>query len=148
MAAEGAGGPGAVDDEETPLNSTINTTPLVDVMLVMLIIFLITVPVVVATKKVNLPVETNKEMLTKPDNINITVDADGKYFYNVYPKELAEIKDLLYKAALKAHNTGKQQPEVHIMGDDQAYYGYVGDAVEAARLSGIAKVGFVTKPNR
>jgi biopolymer transport protein ExbD len=146
--AEGAGGPGGVDDEESPLNSTINTTPLVDVMLVMLIIFLITVPVVVSTKKVNLPIETNKEMLTKPDNINITVDSDGKYYYNVYPKELAEIKELLYKAALKAHNTGKSQPEVHIMGDDNAYYGYVGDAVEAARLSGIAKVGFVTKPNR
>ena len=146
--AQGAGGPGSVDDEESPLNSTINTTPLVDVMLVMLIIFLITVPVVVSTKKVNLPVETNKELLTKPDNINITVDSDGKYYYNVYPKELSEIKELLYKTALKAHNTGKAQPEVHIMGDDNAYYGYVGDAVEAARLSGIAKVGFVTKPNR
>lgn len=146
--AEGAGGAATVDDDETPLNSTINTTPLVDVMLVMLIIFLIAVPVVVATKKVNLPVEPVKEMLTKPDNINITVDSDGKYYYNVYPKELAEIRTLMVKTAQKAYGEGKTIPEVHILGDDNAYYGYVGDAVEAARLSGIQKVGFVTRPQR
>lgn len=148
MSSESNAGIQLIEEEESALNSSINTTPLVDIMLVMLIIFLIAVPVVVATKKVNLPVEPVKEMLTKPDNINITIDAEGKYYYNVYPKELAEIRQLMVKSAQKAYGEGKTIPEVHILGDDNAYYGYVGDAVEAARLSGIQKVGFVTRPNR
>jgi biopolymer transport protein ExbD len=138
----GKGGPADTDDEESPLNSTINTTPLVDVMLVMLIIFLITVPVVVAAKPVKLPDEsTSHANEMKPDNINIIVDAEGNYYWNVYPRELSEIKRLMAERARVV-----PQPEVHISGDGSAYYGKVGDVVEAARIAGFIKVGFVTRP--
>jgi biopolymer transport protein ExbD len=137
-------GGGAADSnntEDTPLNSTINTTPLVDVMLVMLIIFLITVPVVVATVKVKLPDETNKPTISKPENISITVDKAGQYYWNVYPIELSVIQERLRKAAYQ-----KPQPEVHISGDGEVYYQSVARIIDAAQRSGIARVGFITRP--
>jgi biopolymer transport protein ExbD len=138
----GTGKGGAADalPDETPLNSTINTTPLVDIMLVMLIIFLITVPVVVANIKVELPNEKNVAVQTKPENVNLAVDAAGTVYWNTTPVDEAELARRLAIEAPKV-----PQPEVHIRGDGETEYLNVGKVVEAAQKAGIAKVGFITK---
>ncbi len=130
-----------VEEEDSPLNSQINTTPLVDIMLVMLIIFLITVPVVVGTVEVNLPVEANRVMLTRPDDVNISVDSRGNVYWG--ESKLASEDELFRKLAAVA--VLKPQPEVHIRGDADTEYLNVGKVVEAAQRAGILKVGFVTK---
>ncbi len=136
----GKGGASDAESDETPLNSEINTTPLVDIMLVMLIIFLITVPVVVGSIKVELPQEINQAIQTKPENINISVDASGQVYWNTTPVDSAELaRRLAEKAPVKP------QPEVHIQGDGETEYLNVGRVVEAAQKAGIAKVGFITK---
>src|SRR5256885_17085009 len=102
--------PGADEDDE--INSTINTTPLVDIMLVLLIIFLITVPVVIKSVPIQLPVATNIVTITKPENITIAVDRSGNYFWNDAPVANEELLDRLKTAAVRV-----PQPEVHIRGD-------------------------------
>jgi biopolymer transport protein ExbD len=127
---------------EDELLASINTTPLVDVMLVLLIIFLITVPVVTHTVPVQLPHERNQPTQTRPQNINISVDAEG----NLYWSQLK----LSGLAALETHLlavTGERpQPEVHIWGDQNAHYQAVGEVLLAAQRAGIQKVGFITQP--
>lgn len=132
---------GGSDDE---LNSTINTTPLVDIMLVVLIIFLITVPVAAKTVKLDLPKVSNVANQTKPDNIVISVDTEGQVFWN---DALVADKTTLLNKLVKAggHNP---QPEVHIRGDANARYEYVGRVVNYCQLAGIVKVGFLTEPVR
>jgi biopolymer transport protein ExbD len=132
----------AEGEDEFPTNSTINTTPLVDIMLVLLIIFLITVPVVIGTVKVKLPPEANIVTQTTPENINIAVDAEGNVYWN--QALLADEAALLAKLRVEAPK--QPQPEVHIRGDLNASYEYVGRVVEACQKSGIAKVGFITEP--
>lgn len=129
-------------DDDFPTNSAINTTPLVDIMLVLLIIFLITVPVVVGTVKVDLPPEANIPTQTKPENINIAVDQAG----NVYWNQMKLNEDEQLMALLRAEATKTPQPEVHIRGDMSTQYGNVGDVVEACQRAGIAKIGFITEP--
>jgi len=129
------------DDE---LNSTINTTPLVDVMLVMLIIFLITVPVVVHTVPVDLPKASNVPTQTKPENIVIAVDADGGVYWN--SASIPDDNTLLNK--LKEVSVLQPQPEVHIRGDRRTRYENVGRVVLACQRAGIRKVGFITEPTR
>ncbi len=129
------------DDE---LNSSINTTPLVDVMLVMLIIFLITVPVVVHTVPVELPKASNVPTQTKPENIVIAVDAEGELYWN--SARLPDYATLLTK--LKEVAVQTPQPEVHIRGDKNARYENVGKVVLAAQRASIHKVGFITEPAR
>jgi len=127
--------------EEDAVNSTINTTPLVDVMLVLLIIFLITIPVVTKTIELELPIISNEATQTKPENIVIQIDRDGKIYWNdfiVAPDSLVE--------RMKAAAVMVPQPEVHIRGDQQARYEYIGRVVASAQRGGIMKVGFITDP--
>lgn len=130
------------DDDQ--LNSTINTTPLVDVMLVMLIIFLITIPVVIKTVPVNLPNVSNTPTQTKPENIVIAVTKDGEYFWN--DARVTDKAALLVK--LKTISVMKPQPEVHIRGDLNGRYEHVGRLVLYCQRAGISKIGFITVPTR
>jgi biopolymer transport protein ExbD len=133
-------GVGPVEAEDEVV-STINTTPLVDVMLVLLIIFLITIPVVIQSTPVELPKESNQPTQTKPENINIAVNKDGDVFWN---NEVVDEKKLL--ARLKETAVKVPQPEVHIRGDRAARYEFVGKVVFACQRAGILKIGFITEP--
>ena len=130
------------DSDEDEVLSQINTTPLVDVMLVLLIIFLITIPVVTHTIPVKLPSETNKPYVTKPENINLAVNKEGDVFWNEQP--VADSAALLLK--LKAVAVMTPQPELHIRGDQTTRYEYIGKVILAAQRAGIVKVGFITQP--
>ncbi len=133
---------GQADGDEDEVVSTINTTPLVDVMLVLLIIFLITVPVVTTSIPVKLPKETNEVRETKPENITISVDALGRIYWNdLRMTTTAQLIDRLKKVAVQ-----KPQPEVQIRGDGSADYDSVGRIIYACQRAGIAKVGFITEP--
>jgi biopolymer transport protein ExbD len=140
MATESNAGIQLIEEEESPLNASINTTPLVDVMLVMLIIFLITVPVAVGIVKVDLPKEENLAVQTRPENINISVNTDGNVFVNTVRVSEEELARRLAVAA-----PIQPQPEVHIRGDLLTEYYHVGRVVEAAQRAGILKIGFITK---
>ena len=129
-------------DDEEQLNNTINTTPLVDVMLVLLIIFLITVPVINETIKLELPKESNIPLITKPENIVIAVNRDGEVFWGV--ERLPDLEALV--ARLKVESIKEPQPEVHIRGDLEARYEAVGRVIVACQRAGIFKVGFITEP--
>ena len=128
------------DDEE--MNSTINTTPLVDVMLVLLIIFMITIPVVTQSIKLELPKERNVPTQTKPENIVIAVNRDGEVHWNM--ERLPDIETLVSRLKLVA--VKEPQPEVHIRGDGEVRYEAVGRVVVACQRAGILKVGFITEP--
>jgi biopolymer transport protein ExbD len=128
--------------EEGDLNASINTTPLVDVMLVLLIIFLITVPVVTHSVPVALPKERNVPTQTKPENINISVNRDGDIFWG--EQHVPDVEALLERLKLEA--VKQPQPEVHIRGDREARYESIGRIVLACERAGIAKVGFITEP--
>jgi len=127
---------------EDEVISTINTTPLVDIMLVLLIIFLITIPVVTTSIPVRLPKETNEIRETKPENIVISVDAKGSIYWNEL--KIANTNALIDR--LKKIAVLVPQPEVQIRGDGDAKYDSVGRIVYAAQRAGIAKVGFITEP--
>ena len=130
------------DDGEDQMNSTINTTPLVDVMLVLLIIFLITIPVVTQSIQLSLPKEKNVPTQTKPENILLAVSKDGDVYWNT--RRIPDIETLV--AELKKESVKDPQPEVHIRGDEEARYESVGRLVVACQRAGIAKVGFITEP--
>jgi len=132
--------PAAGDEDE--IVSTINTTPLVDVMLVLLIIFLITIPVVTTSIQVQLPKETNEIRESKPENIVISVDAAGSIYWNdLRMQSTAALIDRLKKVSVLT-----PQPEVQIRGDGGARYESIGRIIYAAQRAGIAKVGFITEP--
>ena len=133
-------------DEEAELNTTINTTPLVDVMLVLLIIFLVTIPVIIKTVPVNLPNARNIATQTKPENIVIAVDKDENVYYNNAPIDQSELKDRFEDALRRALASGHPLPEVHIRGDKDVRFEAVGRVVLAAQIAGIQKVGFLTEP--
>ena len=128
--------------DEDEVVSTINTTPLVDVMLVLLIIFLITIPVVTQTVAMSLPKESNTARHTKPDNIEISVNKDGDVFWNatLLPDNEALLQRLKKVAAMTP------QPEVHIRGDEKARYESVGKVVFACQRASILKISFVMEP--
>ncbi len=133
---------GTSNGEEDEIVSAINTTPLVDVMLVLLIIFLITIPVVTTSIPVSLPKERNEIRETKPENIVISVDATGRIFWNdLRITTTAALIDRLKKVAVLI-----PQPEVQIRGDGGANYDSVGRIIYAVQRAGIAKVGFITEP--
>lgn len=134
-------GPGEGGEEDEVL-SAINTTPLVDVMLVLLIIFLITIPVVTRTVPVALPKETNIPTQTKPENITIAVNKGGEIFWN--GQSVPDFPDLLEK--VKGAALLEPQPEIHIRGDKSARYEFIGKVVLTCQRGGIAKVGFITEP--
>jgi biopolymer transport protein ExbD len=115
---------------------------MVDVMLVLLIIFLITIPVVTHTVPVALPKEASLPTQTKPENINISVDRDGAIFWN--QQAVADVPALVER--MKAAASQVPQPEVHIRGDRDVRYEFVGRVMVACQRAGIVKVGFITEP--
>ena len=133
---------GSADGDEDEMNSTINTTPLVDVMLVLLIIFLITIPVVTQNIRLELPKERNVPTQTKPENIVIAVNRDGEMYWGI--ERLPDIETLVTR--LKIQAVKDPQPEVHIRGDGEVRYEAVGRVVVACQRAGIMKVGFITEP--
>ena len=132
-------GPNEGDDD---LLTTINTTPLVDVMLVLLIIFLITIPVVTTSVKVELPHEVQQPRETKPDNVILSVNAQGQAF--VYDAPVRSNADLIKQ--LQTFAEKKPQPEVQIRGDAKTDFEAIGRVLYAAQVAGLTKVRFVTDP--
>ncbi len=133
---------GSIDGDDDAVIAAINTTPLVDVMLVMLIIFLITIPVVTTSIPVTLPKERVEIRETKPENIIISVDASSHIFW--YDQKVADTEVLVEK--LKKVSTIKPQPEVQIRGDFASRYEGVGRILYACQRAGIVKVAFITEP--
>src|SRR5450631_3550977 len=129
--------------EEGSAMSDINVTPLVDVMLVLLIIFIITIPVIVAQVNLTLPKATNLPTQTKPENVTISVNKDGDLYWNI--RKLASREDMITE--LRALARQEPQPEVHIRGDANVRYMYVGQVLVAAQRIGIRKVAFLTEPD-
>jgi len=129
--------------EEQSVMNNINTTPLVDVMLVLLIIFLITIPVINKTVKVVLPKAVNIPTQTKPENITVAVDKDGNIYWN--DRRMPNNNELL--SHIKEAAVIKPQPEVHIRADKESKFEAVGRVLYAIQRGGIVKVGFLTEPD-
>lgn len=139
----------AIPDADEALNTTINTTPLVDVMLVMLIIFLVTIPVATKLVPVSLPPYRNIPTVTKPENIVIQIDKDENMFWNNDTGQLVDIPNIKYKliqAELAANAAHKLFPEVHIRADKNVRFEAVGKVIAVCQQVGILKVGFLTQP--
>ena len=126
---------------EDEINSTINTTPLVDIMLVLLIIFLITIPVVIKSVPITLPVATNIVTVTKPENITLAVDKEGSYYWNDAPVSNNELLGKLREVAVKV-----PQPEVHVRADKDTRFEYIGVVLADLQRMSMLKVGFITNP--
>ncbi|MFP5445600.1 MAG: ExbD/TolR family protein [Betaproteobacteria bacterium] len=131
---------GTQDDADDVMNE-INMTPLVDVMLVLLIIFIITVPVMKHSVNVDLPRATNQPENIKPETVRLSVSADGKYFWNEFEVTEEELVPRLQTEAAK-----EPQPDLHIRGDKNVRYEFVAQAMAAAQRAGVRKIGFVTEP--
>jgi biopolymer transport protein ExbD len=133
---------GQAEGEESEVMSAINTTPLVDVMLVLLIIFLITIPAIIQQVPVELPKERNVPTQTKPENIVIAVNKDGDVFWNMeYMRDSNALFEKLKKVAVL-----QPQPEVHIRADQETRYESVGRVVATCQRAAILKIGFITEP--
>ena len=133
---------GTTEDIDDVMNE-INMTPLVDVMLVLLIIFIITVPVMKHAVNIDLPRVTNHPQDAKPETVRLTVDAQGVYFWNEQRIDDAVLPDLLKAGAAKS-----PQPDLHIRGDRAVRYERVAEAMAAAQQAGFKKIGFITEPKR
>jgi len=139
----------ALGDNEEAMNTTINTTPLVDVMLVLLIIFLVTIPVVSKLVPLTLPPYRNIVTATKPENIVIAVAQDESIYWNnetTTPIDMPNLKYRLIQAEIAANAAGKLFPEVHIRGDKGVRFEAVGKVIAICQQVGILKVGFLTQP--
>jgi biopolymer transport protein ExbD len=133
-----------MEEEGTELNSTINTTPLVDVMLVLLIICLLTIPVITKTVVSNLPKAVNIPTQTKPENVTVEVDAKGNIYWNSKSvRDRSELLELIKQSAVL-----KPQPELHIRADKETRYEAVGRVIYTIQRGGLVKVGFITEPDR
>ena len=131
-----------LEDAEQEVMAAINTTPLVDVMLVLLIIFLITIPAIVQQVPLELPKERNLPTQTKPENIVIAVNKDGDVFWGMeYLKDSRALFEKLKKVAVMV-----PQPEVHIRADENTRYESVGRVVATCQRASIMKIGFITEP--
>ena len=135
---------GSSDRDEDEVIGAINTTPLVDVMLVLLIIFLITIPIITKTVKLQLPKATNIPTVTKPENITISVDSAGNTYWN--GALVADRDALIAKVLVEAIKV--PQPEVHIRGDAGVRYEAIGRTLYAIQRGGIVKIGFLTEADR
>jgi biopolymer transport protein ExbD len=131
---------GTQDDTDEVMNE-INMTPLVDVMLVLLIIFIITVPVMKHSVNIDLPLASNEVQITQPETLRLSVDAQGRYFLNETPVADEELTPRLKAAAAK-----NPQPDLHIKGDKAVRYERVAQAMAAAQQAGLRKIGFITEP--
>ena len=128
------------DDSDDVMNE-INMTPMVDIMLVLLIIFIITIPVMKHSVNIDLPRATNAAQQIKPETIRLSVDAQGTYFINE-----AQITDAALAPQLKTAAAQNPQPELHIRGDKAVRYERVAEAMAAAQQAGLRKIGFITEP--
>jgi biopolymer transport protein ExbD len=131
---------GTQDNTDEVMNE-INMTPLVDVMLVLLIIFIITVPVMKHSVNIDLPIASNEVQITKPETLRLSVDAQGQYFLNEIPVADNDLTPQLKAAAAK-----NPQPDLHIRGDKAVRYERVAQAMAAAQQAGLRKIGFITEP--
>jgi biopolymer transport protein ExbD len=131
---------GTQDDTDEVMNE-INMTPLVDVMLVLLIIFIITVPVMKHAVNIELPRASNEQQISKPETLRLSVDAAGNYFLNDSPITDDELAPRLQAAAAQ-----NPQPDLHIRGDKAVRYERVAQAMAAAQQAGLRKIGFITEP--
>jgi biopolymer transport protein ExbD len=130
-------------DEPDEVMNEINMTPLVDVMLVLLIIFIITVPVMKHAVNVDLPRATNQAQVVKPQTILLSVNAQGNYYWNE-----TRVEDDALPALLQAEAVKNPQPDLHIRGDKDVRYERVAQAMAAAQQAGVKKIGFITEPKR
>jgi len=129
-------------EEDQEVMSAINTTPLVDVMLVLLIIFLITIPVVIQQVPMELPKERNVVTQTKPENITISINKDGDMFWGMeYVRDTTALFNKLKVVAVQ-----NPQPEIHVRADENARYEFVGRVVATCQRASILKIGFITQP--
>lgn len=132
---------GSLSDSDDDFNPEINTTPLVDVMLVLLIIFIITIPVMNHSVKIDLPRATNQPNQTKPENINLAIDAQGKVYWNAELLDATQLSVRIADAAKK-----NPQPELHLRAERTTQYEKVAQVMAAAQSGGLGKIGFVTDP--
>jgi biopolymer transport protein ExbD len=132
---------GSLGDSEDDFNPEINTTPLVDVMLVLLIIFMITIPVMNHAVKIDLPRATNQPNETKPENINLSVDENGAFWWNTEQISQEELQ-----ARINAAATQDPQPEIHIRGARTVQYEKVAQIMAAVQRAGLRKIGFPLDP--
>ena len=136
---------GGGDDDD--VLATINTTPLVDVMLVMLIIFLITIPVVITVIPVNLPKANDKPTQTKPIDISLAIDANGKIFWGVQPVQTTqELSNRLADTVRRSVAEGRPLPELHIRADKDTMFQNVGKVIFIAQQNSIQKMAFIVQP--
>jgi len=133
---------GTLDGDDDEVMSEINMTPLVDVMLVLLIIFIITIPVINHAVKIDLPRATNQPNDSKPQSINVSIDAQGKVFWNQQEVDEATLDQRIAEAALQ-----QPQPELHLRADREVRYERVAQVMAAAQHGGLGKIGFITEPN-
>ena len=131
---------GTQDDTDEVMNE-INMTPLVDVMLVLLIIFIITVPVMKHAVNIDLPSASNAAIISKPDTLRLSIDAQGRYFLNDMP-----VADEALSPQLQAAAAQNPQPDLHIRGDKAVRYERVAQAMAAAQQAGLRKIGLITEP--
>ncbi len=131
---------GTQEDSDSMMGE-INMIPFIDVMLVLLIIFIITVPVIKHAVNIDLPRASNEKVLDKPENIRLAVDADGVYFWND-----ARVDDEDFEARLAVTAAQEPQPELHIRGDKAVRYERVAQVMAAAQRAGVRKIGFITEP--
>ena len=128
-------------DDSDEVMHEINMTPLVDVMLVLLIIFIITVPVMKHAVNIDLPRASNAASFSKPDTLRLGIDAQGRYFLNDMP-----VPDEALSPRLQAAAAQNPQPDLHIRGDKAVRYERVAQAMAAAQQAGLRKIGFITEP--
>ncbi|RWA54804.1 biopolymer transporter ExbD [Cupriavidus sp. UYMSc13B] len=132
---------GTLDGDDDEVMSEINMTPLVDVMLVLLIIFIITIPVINHAVKIDLPRASNTPNDPKPQSINVSIDASGKVFWNQVEVDQATLESNIALAAQQ-----QPQPELHLRADREVRYERVAEVMAAAQHGGLGKIGFITEP--
>lgn len=133
---------GSLSDSDDDFNPEINTTPLVDVMLVLLIIFIITIPVINHSVKLDLPRATSQPNDVKPESIQLSIDAQGQIFWNEAVIDAQQLRDRIATAAQK-----NPQPELHLRAERTTQYEKVAQVMAAAQSGGLSKIGFITDPN-
>jgi biopolymer transport protein ExbD len=132
---------GSLSDSDDEFNPEINTTPLVDVMLVLLIIFMITIPVMNHNVKIDLPRAANHREDIKPESINLSIDAEGKMYWDKDPVDADQLNQRIATAAKKT-----PQPELHLRAERTTQYEKIVQVMSAAQAGGLNKIGFVTDP--
>ncbi|MEX3896999.1 biopolymer transporter ExbD [Paraburkholderia sp. JPY432] len=132
--------PFAGDDDDGLMNE-INMTPLVDVMLVLLIVFMVTIPVIRHAAKIDLPHASSQKEDTKPAQVTVSIDADGNVLW-----DSTKVDDAALAAKIAAAAQASPQPELHLDADRKVPYEKVAQLMSAAQAGGLTKIGFVTQP--